>query len=261
MKKTKNTGGEELKQRERFIVALCAIVIVSLSAFVVFKYRGTLNSTKPVTEDSVTESENGNDDSPAKDKGESKKDTDTTTDKSDYSYTAKRGDSYTAMARKAIASYAEANGITLTAQQKLTAEVELAKQAGFPRLDIGQEVTISYNAVATIIKPWQTSGDIKKEGKSGTDYSYLATSGDSYTLLARQAITDYMKTNNLELNSAQRVAAETILSTQAGSPRLDVKEVVIIKLADVKSVVSAVQNFSASQQAAWQPYANRVVFK
>lgn len=270
-------GGEEVKNRERFFVAFCTVTLIILSVFAILRDRGIIGNNKLKTEETSaksTESEasktNKEDASLVKNRDELKKTKPATTIKSDYSYTAECGDSYTIMARRAIASYAETNDIVLSASQKLLAEVELTNQAGAPQLEIGQVVTIDYNTVAAIVQPKDFTTAVRteekepktkeKDDKVSTNYNFVTTSGDSYTALARRAITNYTKTNNLELSPVQRVAAETILTTQAGSPRLDIKESVTIQLADIRSVVVAVQDYSTTKLTAWQPYANQVVF-
>jgi hypothetical protein len=69
-----------------------------------------------------------------------------------YVYTAKNGDSYTALARDAIAQYAKAKKIDMTAEQLLRAEVELANAAGAPLLEIGQSVSITKDEVAQALQ-------------------------------------------------------------------------------------------------------------
>ncbi len=60
-----------------------------------------------------------------------------------YSYTTIAGDSYTALARTAIASYASAQKLGLTGAQRIAAEANLVTAAGSPELAIGQVVTFS----------------------------------------------------------------------------------------------------------------------
>ena len=65
----------------------------------------------------------------------------------DFTATAVAGDSYTGMARQAVA---KADG-GLSAAQKVAAETFLAEAAGFPRLEIGQAVTIKASDVAQAV--------------------------------------------------------------------------------------------------------------
>ena len=65
----------------------------------------------------------------------------------DFTATAVAGDSYTGMARQAVA---KADG-GLSAAQKVAAETFLAEAVGFPRLEIGQAVTIKASDVAQAV--------------------------------------------------------------------------------------------------------------
>jgi flagellar biosynthesis component FlhA len=65
----------------------------------------------------------------------------------DFTATAVAGDSYTGMARQAVA---KADG-GLSAAQKVAAETFLAEAAGFPRLEIGQAVTIKASDIAQAV--------------------------------------------------------------------------------------------------------------
>lgn len=59
-----------------------------------------------------------------------------------YRYTAQAGDSYSAMARKAIQTYGKKFGVKLSHAKIIFAETNLAQQAGSPLLNLGQGVTI-----------------------------------------------------------------------------------------------------------------------
>lgn len=191
-----------------------------------------------------------------------------------YAYTAKSGDSYTALVRDAIAQYAKAMDIEVTAAQQLQAEVELANAAGAPLLDIGQTVSITRDAVAQAL---QTAGAVAVTGvteqkqtttptadtNNGTakDYTVQAKAGDCYIKIARNAITKHMKDNKIALNSAQRTAAETMLGVAAGLPELEVGENVTITKTALQQAVEAARSLSIEQQALWAPYAENVIFE
>ncbi len=90
--------------------------------------------------------------------------------------------------------------------------------------------------------------------ESDADYTYLAGAGESYTVLARQAIA---KTDS-ELTTAERVAAETCLTQNAGAPLLEIAEEVVIAKADVQAAVDWAKALSSSDKADWQYYADQV---
>ena len=191
-----------------------------------------------------------------------------------YAYTAKSGDSYTALARDAIAQYAKAKKIEVTAAQQLQAEVELANVASAPLLDIGQTVSITKDAVARAL---QAAGTVAAtsvteqkqtttptaDTNNGTakDYSVQAKAGDSYMLLARGAVAKYTKDNKLTLTGAQRIAAETTLGVAAGLPVVELGENVTFTKTALQQAVDAAKGLSIEQQAVWAPYAADVIFE
>ena len=191
-----------------------------------------------------------------------------------YAYTAKSDDSYTALARDAIAQYASAKKIELTAAQQLQAEVELVNAAGAPLLDIGQTVSITKDAVAralqaagtvaatSVTEQKQTTTPTADADKStANDYSVQAKAGDSYMLLARGAVAKYMKDNKLALTGAQRIAAETTLGVAAGLPAVEVGQNVTFTKTALQQAVDAAKGLSIEQQAVWAPYAENVIFE
>ena len=65
----------------------------------------------------------------------------TNTTAADYNFTAVAGDSYSKLARTAIADYASKANLDLSPSQRIAAETAIIASAGFPRLDINQVVT------------------------------------------------------------------------------------------------------------------------
>lgn len=72
--------------------------------------------------------------------------------KDGYTYTAKAGDSYTALVRAAIAQYANDNDTTLTSAQRVAAETAIVTAASQPSIAIGQTVTIETSRVADAVR-------------------------------------------------------------------------------------------------------------
>lgn len=68
-----------------------------------------------------------------------------------YTYTAKSGDSYSVLARKAVQTYGLKNDISLSPAQIIAAEAFLTAQGGSPELDEGQQVTISPESVKSAV--------------------------------------------------------------------------------------------------------------
>lgn len=78
-----------------------------------------------------------------------------TTTKNPYAYTAREGDSYSVLARKAVQTYGILNHVKLSPAQIVAAETFLTSQAGFPELNVGQAVTFNQADVKAAIKQAQ----------------------------------------------------------------------------------------------------------
>ncbi|USN96714.1 MAG: hypothetical protein H6797_00745 [Candidatus Nomurabacteria bacterium] len=66
-------------------------------------------------------------------------------------YTARMGDSYTVLARKAVQAYASDTGVTLEPAQIVAAETHLTVDAHSPYLNYGQKVTLDKATVAKAV--------------------------------------------------------------------------------------------------------------
>lgn len=200
--------------------------------------------------------------------------------KDTYSYTAEAGGSYTLAARQAVNSYIVEKKLSVDESQRLAAEVNLVNAAGAPYLEVGQVVNISRADVAKELPSAETSvtkkdaadepkqsdaaaqNDTNKDSQKQkpavvADVVKTAAAGDSYTLLARDAI----KTAAVgSLNDAQKIAAETYLTSQAGFPELAVGQNVTISGSAIQEALKFGRGLTAEQQAAWQAYVPAVVF-
>lgn len=116
---------------------------------------------------------------------------------------------------------------------------------------------------AEAAKQQQKEADTKAKSKEQSDqkatkattYTYSARTGDSYSVLARKAIQEYAKETKVELSQAQIIAAETNLTIAAGSPGLEIQQIVTIDKQSIKNAVQAAQQLSQDEQAAWAVYA------
>ncbi len=72
-----------------------------------------------------------------------------------YTYTARTGDSYSVLARKAVQTYGLQHKITLSQAQIVAAESNLAIQAGSPELNEGQQVSITTSSVKSVVETAQ----------------------------------------------------------------------------------------------------------
>jgi hypothetical protein len=186
----------------------------------------------------------------------------------DFNFSAQPGDSFTALASDAVQDFATANSLTISEAQSTQAAALLAMNAGSPRLDIGQEVTIQQSDVAAALEANSVvvaqETDTQPEAPVATDvdenmdsdFSYTATTGDSYSLLVRQAIAEYAASAKLELTPSEMIAAETSVTAAAGFPEISYGQVVTISGASIKDAVEAAQLLTETQRAYWQPYAD-----
>ena len=279
----------KIRFSQKQFALLCAVVLVVVSVVAIVRQSGWMSDAQRQLDGNTTKTEPQKTDTADKvdQKDTVKKDDSNAqpvtkeeqpetkvTPQDSYVYTAKSGDSYTALARDAIAQYAKAKKIDTTAEQLLRAEVELANAAGAPLLEIGQSVSITKDAVAQAL---QTAGAVAAtsateqkqtiaptaDTSNGTvkDYSVQAKAGDSYMLLARSAITKHIKDNKLALTGAQRIAAETTLGVAAGLPAVEVGENVTFTKTALQQAVDAAKGLSIEQQAVWAPYAENVIFE
>ncbi|MCA9327409.1 hypothetical protein KDA14_02670 [Candidatus Saccharibacteria bacterium] len=85
-----------------------------------------------------------------------------TTAKDPYAYTAKSGDSYTVLARKAVQTYGIREKVKLSLAQIVAAETFLTSNAGFPELNEGQSVTFNKDDVKAAVKQAQGLSDSQK---------------------------------------------------------------------------------------------------
>ena len=282
----------KIRFSQKQFALLCAVVLVVVSVVAMVRQSGWMSDAQRELGGNTTKTEAQKTD--AADKADKVEQIDTAkkddsnaqpvtkeeqpeakvTPQDSYAYTAKSGDSYTALARDAIAQYAKAKDIEVTAGQQLQAEVELVNAAGAPLLDIGQSVNITKDAVAQALQAAgavaATSATEQKQTTTPTtdanndtvkDYSVQAKAGDSYMLLARSAVTKHIKDNKLALTGAQRIAAETTLGVAAGLPAVEVGENVTFTKTALQQAVDAAKGLSIEQQAAWAPYAENVIFE
>lgn len=282
----------KIRFSQKQFALLCAVVLVAVSVVAMVRQSGWVSDAQRQLGENTTKTQPQKTDTADKADKVERKDTAKKDDSNtqpaakeeqteakvapqdSYAYTAKSGDSYTALARDAIAQYAKAKKIEVTAAQQLLAEVELVNAAGAPLLDIGQLVSITKDAVAQAL---QTAGAVAitsateqkqtttptADTNNGTakDYSVQAKAGDSYMLLARSAVTKHIKDNKLALTGAQRIAAETTLGVAAGLPAVEVGENVTFTKTALQQAVEAARSLSIEQQALWAPYAENVIFE
>lgn len=279
----------KLRLTERRIALICAVVLVLLSVTAAFRQQGWWQRTAPAPQQAQTNTQQTSTspsiDSPADTTTPPTSQTETPvaapaeqpaqtpakqTPNDAYSYTAVSGSSYTEFARQAITDYAAAHKLTPSPDQVMSAEISLTNNAGAPLLEIGQAVTIERDAVAQSLrasgvtlpenKTESTQPQAPQASAATKDCSAVVNAGDSYTLHARQCITTYLQAHNISLTPAQRAAAESQVTTQAGSPLLEVSQTVTIANATMQQAITSAQQLSAHDQAIWQTYADTIAW-
>ncbi len=182
-----------------------------------------------------------------------------------YEFTAQPGDSYTALARVAVREHAKTNNVSLTDAQINNAAEVLAHNAGSPYLEIEQIVIIAQSDVSTVVgvktevtppaAEAKTTPAVTEDKTSSQTYSYVVVAGDTYSVLSRKAISDYVASAQLTLSAEQRIAAETFVSSDAGFPEIEVGQTVTLSADTVKSSVDKAMRLSPNELADWAPYA------
>lgn len=87
-------------------------------------------------------------------------------------------------------------------------------------------------------------------------FNYTVGEGESFTTLARRAVAS----TDSKLTTAERVAAETKLTTDAGAEMLAIGQGVTLSKDTVRAAVDWAKSLSSEEKAAWQPYADLVAW-
>lgn len=112
-------------------------------------------------------------------------------------------------------------------------------------------------------KPKVQQKQENSENKKASDtdaYKYIAQTNDSYSLMARKAIQTYGINKKINLNKAQIIYAETMLTQASDSPILRVGQSVTIKQSAVKNWTEKAQKLSKNDINAWNAYTVGVNF-
>lgn len=87
-------------------------------------------------------------------------------------------------------------------------------------------------------------------------YAYTVGTGESYTTMARRAVASV----DGNLSPAERVAAETKLTQDAGGEWLNAGQDLSLTKDTVRAAVDWAKGLSDGEKAAWQPYADLVAW-
>ena len=133
--------------------------------------------------------------------------------------------------------------------------VAAAVLLAFVSLVIGGSQANAQEATTTQAKETKTTTTAKP-----TTYDFVAKAGDSYTVMARKSVQTQANKDKIKLSNEQIVFAETNLTIAAGSPVLNLGQMVKIDRATVKSWVDKATKLTDAQKAAWTPYTVNVNF-
>lgn len=257
-----------LRKQTALILAAILLAFSLFSAFLYFNTTPDSNltssrskstsSTAKVTTKTTTKTTDGANTKAATD-------TDAKAATNTFTFTAQPGDSYTLFARQAIASYLEQHQISATDQQKLIAEINLTNHAGAPYLEIGDQISIQSSDIAqqfpdtTTTPTTSTTTTAPAPTTPATKTTtFTAQSGDSYIILARQAIKQSKA--GAKLSPAQKVTAETKLAANANWPAINLGQTVQIAAADLEQAIDFATNLSPAELSAWQPFADLIAW-
>lgn len=88
------------------------------------------------------------------------------------------------------------------------------------------------------------------------EFTYVVGEGESYTTMARRAVASM----DSGLTTAERVAAETRLTTDANAQWLNSGQDLTLSKETVRAAVDWAKSLSEGEKAAWQPYADLVAW-
>lgn len=91
-------------------------------------------------------------------------------------------------------------------------------------------------------------------------FSYTSQPGDSYSLMARKSIQNFLAENKMTLTNAQILFAETNLTQLAKSPYLEVGQKVRVAKSTLKEWTEKAKNLTKEQEARWNVYAQYANF-
>ena len=139
---------------------------------------------------------------------------------------------------------------TTTPKSETTTQQTAAQNAAAYDATVNAEVSSAQQKAA--------AGDLVTTASNENDsaFDYVAGTGESYSALARAAIA---KTDNT-LTHAERVAAETKMTQDAGVPYLEIAERITINKSVVNEAIAWAKSLTPDQQAAWQPYADMIAW-
>lgn len=102
-----------------------------------------------------------------------------------------------------------------------------------------------------------STDSIESQDSGSNNYTYIAQSGDSYTTIVRRAINEHGGSN---LNSAQKIAAETKFIELTGQMEVDIAQNVTINNTMLSRAIEFARTISPDEQKVWQVYADSIIW-
>lgn len=133
-------------------LVVSGVAVILLGGLLVINSNETIDTSK--TDQVATEQDQKAQEE--KEKAEAAKKKAEEAKKGERVYTARPGDSYHVLARKAVQAYAKDAGVNVSRAQIVAAETYLAQDAGSPLLEVGQKVTLDKGVVAKAVKKAQS---------------------------------------------------------------------------------------------------------
>lgn len=144
---------------------------------------------------------------------------------------------------------------TIEVAQKLATTIEVDKNENGETAEVTDNVAnVEVSKKTDISKSDELKAieDIKVTTAATKNFVYTAEPGDSYTALARSAVQKYGENNKLNLSKDQVEQTSAVLAYKAGSPFLEIGQVVTIVQTDIseilgRNVVQAAPNLKSTE--------------
>lgn len=136
---------------KKYARPLVLLVIAGVAALVVANVNNNRAEEQRAEEEAATQQQ-AEEQKQAEEEAEEKA---TEEEKASYSFVAQSGDSWTKLARKAVQTFGIRNDVALSEAQIVAAETFLTSDAGFPDLNLGQEVELSPELVKAAVEKAQ----------------------------------------------------------------------------------------------------------
>lgn len=130
--------------------------------------------------------------------------------------------------------------LVLLTDNSLTMRIETSSVGGGknvkPVAHLGKDAQKQSSAASTSTANPQAE---TKQSPTGKTYTYTASAGDSFSTFASDAISEYAKRKGITLSPEAAYQAQTTLVNNAGSPLLDIGQIVTFKEQEIERAIPA----------------------